>query len=322
LLCFLRSGSQKNDATGAGHHGVTATVMKEIASSRFDNRQFSEVEANEIAHIAETQGWQVAAHDYMRSLNHRAYRLAIDEYRSQIRFLLPLSCESRVLDLRSDWGSVAFNLAAHSDFVVAMDDRSTRSRFIASRQAQTGIQTVHGLCGSLTPHLPFADEAFDAVIMLEALEHVKSGDGSYWKAAQQSALVEVMRVLKERGSALLGISNRFGIARPPTSGIQHSRTYWGYRQALYKAGFSEVRFYAALPSHREPFFILPLDGAHALNFFVDKMFTAQDYRSKLQARGLGSAYRLAFMLQRLAHHLGFMKFARYFVPTYLILAQK
>jgi SAM-dependent methyltransferase len=184
------------------------------------------------------------------------------------------------------------------------------------------VQTLHPLCGGMAPHLPFVDEAFDAVIVLDALEHVKTAAGVHWKAAQHSALAEVTRVLKKRGCALLGISNRFGIARPRTSGLQHRRTYWGCRQALHKAGFSEARFYAALPSHREPFFILPLDGEHALNFFVHKMFTAQDYRSKLQARGLDSAYRLAFMLQRLAHYLGFMKFARYFVPTYLILAQK
>jgi|RhiMetdeSRZDD1v2_1073273.scaffolds.fasta_scaffold169759_2 ubiquinone/menaquinone biosynthesis C-methylase UbiE len=284
--------------------------------------EFTDAEADQIAEIAQRQGWDIAVHDCMRSLNHRAYRVAIDEYRSQIRFLLPMTADSHVLNLRSDWGSVAFNLAANSGFVVAMDDRPTRSRFLAARQSQMDVQTLHPLCGGMVPNLPFVDEAFDAVIMLDALEHVKAAAGSHWKTAQHSALAEVTRVLKKGGCALLGISNRFGIARPPTSGLQHSRTYWGYRQALHKAGFSEARFYAALPSHREPFFILPLDGAHALNFFVHKIFTAQDYRSKLQAQGLGSAYRLAFVLRRLAHHLGFMKFARYFVPTYLILAQK
>lgn len=285
---------------------------------RFD---FSDAEAEQIAHIAETENWQIAAHDYMRSVNHRAYRLAIDEYRSQLRFLLPLSCESRVLDLRADWGSVVFNLARHSEFVVAMDDRSTRSRFVASRREQTGIQNLHTLCGSLTPNLPFVDEAFDAVIMLEALTQVKMAVRSYWKTAQRSALDEVNRVLKKSGCVLLGIPNRFGIARPPTSGFRHSRTYWGYRQALHRAGFSAVRFYAALPSCREPFFIVPLSGAQPLKFAAQRIFSSETH-SKVRAQGLGAVYRIAFMLQRLGQYLGLMRCARYFVPTYLIVAQK
>ena len=72
---------------------------------------FTESEAQQIAQSAVENGWQVAAHDCMRSLNHRAYRLAIDEYAAQIRFLLPLTSQSRVLQLRCSWGPVALNLA-------------------------------------------------------------------------------------------------------------------------------------------------------------------------------------------------------------------
>src|SRR4051812_2408249 len=100
---------------------------------------FSDAESHDIAHIAETEGWQVAAHDHMRRLNHRAYRLAIDEYRSQVRFLLPLDRESRVLNLQADWGAVAFNLATYVTLVVAMDSRPSRSRFVSARRLQTGL---------------------------------------------------------------------------------------------------------------------------------------------------------------------------------------
>ncbi len=48
---------------------------------------FSVTETEEIARLAETQSWQIATHDYMRTLDHRAYRLAIDEYLAHLRFL-------------------------------------------------------------------------------------------------------------------------------------------------------------------------------------------------------------------------------------------
>ena len=214
---------------------------------------FSDVEADEIAHIAETQGWQVAAHDYMRSVNHRAYRLGIDEYRSQIRFLLPLTCESRVLNLQADWGSVAFNLATHVALVAAMDDRATRSRFVSARRRQTGAQGVHPLRGAVSAYLPFVDDTFDAVIIPDAMEGFKETSSPDPQADERAIFGEVKRVLKKGGWALVGVANRFGIARPSIGFTRSMRSYWGYRRALDKAGFTNLQFYVSLPSHHEPF---------------------------------------------------------------------
>lgn len=297
--------------------------MRTLSPSRStDISNFTDRQAERIAEIAETHSWQLAAHDYMRRANHRAYRLAIDEYASQIRFLLPLTKQSRVLNLPSGWGSVAFNLATHVAFVVAVDHRSTRSRFVSARQKQTGTEALHPVCGAVAPNLPFSDETFDAVLMPEATEGLGTSGIRGGKAAQAAALTEVRRVLRTGGWALMGVANRLGIARPDCAGAGYNRSFRGYRRAVEKAGFSHVQLYASLPSHREPFFIFPFDQPQLLNYFINRMFAAEDYRGKLAARGLGLAYHFALRLRKLAAHLHMTRLACYFLPSYLIIGQK
>ena len=283
---------------------------------------FTAAEAEEIVRVAAERSWQAAAHEHMRSLNHRAYRLAIDEYSAQLRFLLPLTPESRVLQLRCDWGAVAFNLATCTAAVVALDDRDTRLRFVSARRKQMGADALHTVGGSLLSGLPFADEAFDAVILLEALGPTAAANGANRQEGPRAALDEVRRVLRPGGWLLLGGANRLGFASPPTGVPQFSRTYWGYRRMLQRAGFREIEFHAPLPSHREPYFILPLQRRRHLDHFVDGMFTAQDYRAKLEERGLGSTYRLAQVMWRGGRCLGLTGLIRYVVPSYLVLGRK
>lgn len=303
--------------------------MKEITSSVKHQTlnvkpgsDFTRVETAEIARIATERGWQVAAHDYMRSLNHRAYRLAIDEYASQMRFLLPLAAESRVLQFRCGWGPVALNLATVTASVVALDDRDARLRFVAARRQEMGADRLHLVCGSPSPHLPFAEGAFDAVILLDALEQVEVTNGMNRKELQRAMLAEVRRVLQPGGWLLLGIANYLGFARPRAGAHPYLRTYWGYQSALRAAGYSEIQFHTPLPSHQEPFFILSLEQSRLLNHFVESLFEAQDYRPKLEARGLGSVYHLAWAMWRLGRRLRLTGLVRYVVPGYLILARK
>lgn len=283
--------------------------------------EFTGIETEEIARIAVERGWQAAAHEHMRALNPRAYRLAIDEYSAQLRFLLPLTPESCVLQLRCGWGPVALNLATCTASVVTLDDRPARLRFVSARRRQMGAETLHTVCSSSSLPLPFATSAFDAVIMLETLEQVVTSDKANGKDAQVAVLSEVRRVLQPGGWLLLGVANRLGFARPRADVPQRLQTYWGYRRALRDAGFQHPEFHAPLPSHREPFFILPLHRWRLLNHFVDGLFTAQDYRAKLEARGLGPAYRLAWAVWRVGRRLRLTGLARYVVPSYLILAQ-
>jgi len=298
--------------------------LRRSSQSQPPGSEFAAIETEEVARIAAERGWKAAAHDSMRSRDHRAYRLAVDEYGAQLRFLLPLAPDSRVLQLRCGWGPVALNLATCAAFVVAMDDRRERLRFLSARQAQTeNVGALHLVCADFSNGLPFVDGAFDAVIMLDAIEHVRAPDGGSWKRAQHAALEEARRVLQAGGWLLMGVANRLSLPTGPRdSAPPRLRTYWGYRAALRNAGFDSVRFYAPLPSHQEPFFVLPLDRSHLLDHFATTTFAAHGYRSKLQARGLASLYRLASVMWRVGRQFRLTGLVRYLFPSYLVLARK
>ncbi len=296
------------------------TVQRRLPDSQRRGQDFAGDEAAEIASLARGSGWQTAAHDYMRSVDNHAYRLAVDEYGAGLASLLPLTPTSRVLVLKCGWGAVALNLAGTVGSVVALDDRPTRLAFAEARRRQRGTANLRLLQIDLSRDLPFAPGAFDAVILLEALEQAGAPDGRDGKAAQQRLLESVRGLLAPGGSLLLGAANRLGFARPSLPG-DRPLTYWGYRRVLAAAGFGGISFYTALPSQREPFFILPLDRWRLLNHFVDGIFTAQDYRAKLAARGLASAYQLAWAAWRLGRRLRLAGLARYVVPSYLVLAR-
>lgn len=275
----------------------------------------------EIAQIAAEQGWQVAAHDHMRALDPRGYRLAVDEYGAQLRVLLPLTPDSTVLQLRCGWGSVALGMADCTGSVLAVDDRLPRLRFLGARRTRSDAANVHLICATPGAPLPLPDRACDAVILLDVLEHVPARSGAGDVPSQHAVLLEALRVLKPEGWFLLGVANRLAPTGSRDGAGNHTRLYWAYRWALQRAGFRGMEFFAPLPSYKEPFFILPLDHWRVVDHFVDQIFTAQDYRSKLEERGLGPVYSLARAAWQVGRRLRLSQLARYVVPSYLILAR-
>jgi hypothetical protein len=156
--------------------------------------------------------------------------------------------------------------------------------------------------------------------VLDALESL-AGGARAWRG-QVELLAEVRRVLRPAGRLLLGVANRFGYGRPRAEARECLRSYWGYRRLLRAAGFGAISFHAPLPSQREPLWIIPLQEASPLRFFVESLFTAHDLGAKLEERGLGGAYALARRLWRLAERVHLTALARYVVPSYLIVAER
>src|SRR5260221_4923308 len=90
---------------------------------------------------------------------------------------LPLNGSSRVLHLRCSWGALSFNLAACARSIVAMDDRPPLLRFVSARKRQNRCDKLHVVAAAPTSKLPFANGAFDAIVLSDALEEAGSADG-------------------------------------------------------------------------------------------------------------------------------------------------
>lgn len=281
---------------------------------------FSADQAEEAARLAEVSGWQVASHNYMKSMNPWAYRMAVDENRTQLRFLLPLTAESRVLNLGCSWGALALNLATCTEYVVGMDSRAPNLRFALTRGHQMEVSGLQMMQGSLCAPLPFADRSFDAVVILETSEGSEMPKEPGLRQAPSQLLGEIRRVLGPGASVLWGVSNRLGLGHPPVAFKQQLRTYWGYVRALRNAGFEMIEFFAALPSHLEPYFIVPFNKSKLIEFLIDDLLASGNYRSKISARGLGLTYAMGCAAWRLGRRFGLSRLVPYFSPSYLIVA--
>jgi hypothetical protein len=88
-----------------------------------------------------------------------------------------------------------------------------------------------------------------------------------------------------------------------------------------EAGFRDLRFYAPLPSEREPFIIVPLEDSRLVEHCLDRLFAARGYRARLEARGLGPTFRLARSLWYVSRRLRLTRLARFVAPSYYVVAQ-
>jgi SAM-dependent methyltransferase len=272
---------------------------------------FSALEAQEIARIAATSGWRRAAHDYMRSRNHAAYRRAVDEYVAPARFLLPIDRASNVLHIGCGWGALSINLAHCSASTVALDDRLSRLYFLGLRGREAAISTLQPVCAPSSQALPFADSAFDAVI----LSAPPNPD-------RLRLLEEVRRVLRPRGCLLLMLANSAWaslgeVCRHPNV----LATYWACRAQLQKIGFVNLAVYAPFPSLQEPLIILQVNRPRLIEHCLNRVFTTNTYRARLEARGLGPAFALARLTWPVVRRLGIVNLARFFVPAFYVTAQ-
>lgn len=267
-----------------------------------------------IVGCAAEQGWQVALHDRLRAIDLRAYRQAIDEYRAQWRFVLPLAPTSRVLDLQCGWGATALNLAECCAEVVAADASPLLARFVALRAAQMGRINLHVVQLGLEQPLPFA-AAFDVVVLVDALRWLDF-------ASQQQLLARVRAALRPGGLLFVAESNRIGVDQ-----LAHGRsrralhTINGYRRLLHAAGFRCETIYAPLPSHLEPFFVVPLDRVSPLTYVLHEIIGGQDFGEQLRQRGLGALYGLAQRGARLLPATWLARLVRPLVPSVALVAQ-
>jgi SAM-dependent methyltransferase len=155
------------------------------------------------------------------------------------------------------------------------------------------------------------------VLLVDALRWVPD-------RTQRRALLQRARaVLRPGGSLLIADGNRLGPDRLIRGGNRQAAlaTQRGYRRLLHEAGFSVERTYAALPSHLEPFFLVPIGTRAPLAYFLGDILGTQDFGAQLEQRGLRPLYRMVRMAVRAAPASWIAAMAAMFVPSLAIVAR-
>jgi len=304
-----------------------------------------------VLHVAQTQGWQTAIYDVLNPAGTEVHATIGDERRADWKYLLPLSPESRVLDLGCGWGAAALALAKTCGQVVAMDATWERVHFLDIRRRQQGFGNLYPIHGGDTLAFPFPDGYFDLVVLVGVLEWFgESYPDLPPRAVQLKALRNLQTLLKPGGYLYIAIENRLGydylMGRPDHNGLpfvgllprrladwvsqrrtgQPFRTYqysmWGYRKLLRGAGFDQIQFYGDLPQYRHPHFYIPLGGSQAFDYFLAYLWESFKQGTPERAHEYRWAYWLANAGVRLARHLRVASLARYIVPGFSIIAQR
>ncbi|MBN1527376.1 MAG: class I SAM-dependent methyltransferase [Candidatus Omnitrophica bacterium] len=282
-------------------------------------------------------GWNAALKEFFLERDPQYYDYTLDKRRADWHLLVPIGRESRILDAGCGWGTLSFALAGVYREVVALDAVRQRVEFIDIRSKSEGLKNLTPVCGQVGS-LPFPDGYFDLVVLNGVLEWVPMmEEGVSPATAQMGALKEVLRVLKKGGYLYLAIENRWAAInflgfKDTHSGLrfvtlmprflaniysravrgkdfrEYTWTYWEHRRMLRKAGFSDARFYAPLPTYRRFYYMLPIKDSSKIKFFLRSMAFPRNDMQRF------------FILA--ANSFFLYKIARYFVPDFSIVARR
>lgn len=306
---------------------------------------------HKVIEAAKRQGWQTAVYDVLNPTGSEVRATVGDERRADWKYLLPLSRESRALDLGCGWGAAALALAEVCGQVVAMDATWERIHFLDIRRRQMGVDNLLPIHGGDTLTFPFPDGAFDVVVLVGVLEWLgESYPELPPRGAQLKALRNLRALLRPDGFLYLAIENRLGydylMGRPDHNGLpfvgllprrladwvsrrrvgRPFRTYqysmWGYRHLLRAAGFDRIQFYGDLPQYRHPHFYIPLEDNRAFDYFLAHLWESFKRGTPERARDYRQAYRLADAGLRVARRVRLAGLARYVVPGFSVIAQR
>lgn len=294
-------------------------------------------ELEKIIDISNKEGWHKALEISFKESRPQFFEGIIDKTRADFSYILPIDKQAKVLDLGAGWGSISISLAKQYKHVYALDAYYEKVRLLCMRSQQEKLENITCICSDGFK-LPFADAYFDLVVLYGVLEWA----GFVLKeespvGAQTRLLQEVNRVLKKGGCAYICIENRCGIVYllgypdPHTglrfitllprsianiySNLMHRGHYsaithslMGYKNILKASRFSEVEFYAPLPSYRKFYYLVPIEDSNIVKYFINNLARAQT--------------RLSRFLLKLAKIFQINQLIKYLVPDYAIIAKK
>lgn len=252
----------------------------------------------EINQYARQYGYSSALEKKLKIFLPSYYESLTNGARTNFFLLLPLSSQTRLLDIGSGWGRLTFPLSDVCGEVFSLELVQERIKFQEIRKMEEKKENITLIRSSFLK-MPFPPATFDIVIVNGVLEWVGLADKNLSpEILQKKFLHQVYQILKPGGQLYIGIENRFGaqflLGRPDHSGrkftslmprkmadlymfiasffrsgsyrsevkIKSYRTYTyglnGYNNLLKKAGFTKVEFYGLLRSYNDPLFIIPI----------------------------------------------------------------
>jgi SAM-dependent methyltransferase len=256
-------------------------------------------EMRTILQDAEGKGWLAAVQDSdLLTSSRKSY--IVSPTRAAWWPTVGLGPGSSVLDVGCGWASIADPLSRVCQVVVGIEPVLERARFAALRKKQSNLENLHILRTDLLS-APLADRYFDVVVLNGVVEWLGQDGYPDPGGRQLEGLLKAKSLLRPGGHVCIGIENRYGIhyafgmkdhcglpftsfmpraiadlitrclMRKPYVTLTYS--YWGYRELLEKAGFTEIRIFASLPSYSMPRYLLPLDNDMGpLQYFAEKQF--------------------------------------------------
>lgn len=213
-----------------------------------------------------------------------------DPKRALFVSILPLTRESRVLEIGTGLGQFTTVLARQARSVCGLEVVAGQAEFTAERCRQEGLTNVQMAVGGDDCRLPYADSSFDLVVLNLVFEWcaARCVDESHLNV-QKRLLAEMRRVLKPGGALYLATKNRFalkyvlgktdehycnmpfgsalprGIANLLLRRRGHARSpgqlysHDALKTMLHDAGFENCISYWATPEMRFPAHYIPTD---------------------------------------------------------------
>ena len=305
--------------------------------------EFDRNEMREINALARKEGWRVAVDHLVRPKSADRAEYIEASFRADWRFLFPLEKEWRVLDVGAGWGTLSCVFAEITNEVVALESAWERVRFIRSRVEQDSIPNILPLHGTLTaPPLPRS--SFDLIALNGVLEWLGWSDTTRSvPRVQLDHLKTCFDLLKPGGWLYIGIENRYGISSwlgamdhsylKYTSLLPRSlahlvtylkrghsyRTYTyspiGYQRLLADAGFSEIHFFATLPTYSRPVYYWRANQGDALKRVANILLEEKPNTGSTKYKVV------AALVNRVSGNL-LGKIAPFLVPHLLVVARK
>ena len=300
-----------------------------------------------ITEVKKGKKWQSVVHEKFAEKHPWLHQIITSHKRTKFldEYIKPKG--QRILDIGAGWGQFSVPLAKNNS-VCALEPTPERLDFIQATSKQENVFNNLSFIGASYQDIEFQTK-FDLILSIGVLEWVGKFTNSekHPETDQFEFLKKIKSDLTEEGKLVIGIENRIGLkyilgANDDHIGIPHiayftkelSKTKYKqrtkhelqcltyslqeYENILVKAGFSKIRFFAALPDYKLPEKIFPISNDHKeckLNKFVVEGGHIKEHDGS-NGEKLKNQNEISSMYKSLAE----MNIAHFFCPSFFIIA--